>query len=88
MADIRFFIDWDLEGAGAFFERGAAKNSGFAQVHHDYSILLRAQNRLDEAISELRAAVELDPLSLPFNNALANAYTAAGRYDDAEAQFE
>ncbi|MCH7566040.1 MAG: tetratricopeptide repeat protein, partial [Gemmatimonadetes bacterium] len=87
MAGIQFFIDWDFEGAGAFFERAAAENPGFAQVHHDYSFLLRAQNRLDEAISELRAAVELDPLSLPYNNALANAYTAAGRYDDAEAQF-
>ena len=87
MAEIQFFMDWDFEGAGAFFERAATENPGFAQVHNDYSVLLRAQNRLDEAISELRAAVELDPLSLPYNNALANAYTAAGRYDDAEAQF-
>ena len=31
--------------------------------------------------------MELDPLALSFNNALANTYTAAGRYDDAEAQF-
>ena len=88
MAGIQFFIDWDLEGAGAFFERAAAENPGFARVHHEYSFLLRAQNRLDEAISELRVAVELDPLSLPYNHALANAYTAAGRYDDAEAQFK
>ena len=88
MAEIQFFVDWDFEGAGAFFERAATENPGFAEVHHDYSFLLRAQNRLDEAISELRAAVDLDPLSLPYNNALANAYTAAGRYDDAEAQFE
>ena len=87
MADLRFFIDWDLEGAAALFEKTAAENPGFARVHHDYSFLLRAQTRLDAAISELRAAVELDPLSLPYNNALANAYTAAGRYDDAEAQF-
>ena len=87
MAEIQFFVDWDFEGAGAFFERAAAENPGFAQVHHDYSVLLRAQNRLDEAISELRAAVELDPLALPYNNVLANVYTAAGRYDDAEAQF-
>ena len=87
MAEIQFFVDWDFEGAGAFFERAAAENPGFAQVHHDYSVLLRAQNRLDEAISELQAAVELDPLALPYNNVLANVYTAAGRYDDAEAQF-
>ena len=88
MARIQFFVDWDFEGAGAFLGRAATENPGFAEVHHDYSFLLRAQNRLDEAISELRAAVDLDPLSLLYNNALANAYTAAGRYEDAEAQFE
>ena len=88
MADILLFIDWDFKGAAAVFDKAAAANTGFAQVYHEHALVLRILGRLDEAIGELEAAVELDPLSLPYNNALANAYTAAGRYEDAEAQFE
>ena len=65
-----------------------AANPGSAQVYHERALLMRILGRIDDAIRDLERAVELDPLSLPYNNALANAFTAAGRYEEAEAQSD
>jgi tetratricopeptide (TPR) repeat protein len=43
--------------------------------------------RFDEGIAEAKRARELDPLSLPINNALAGRLLVAGRYDEALAQL-
>ncbi len=42
---------------------------------------------MDGAIAALETATRLDPLSCPYNNALANDYTSAGRFDDAAELF-
>jgi tetratricopeptide (TPR) repeat protein len=87
-ADIKLFLDWDFDGAAEAFQKALSVTPGFAQLHHDYSFLLRITADSDGAISALEKATGLDPLSSPYNNALANAYTAAGRFEDAAAQFE
>jgi len=88
MADLLLFIDWDFERAREAFEKAVAANPGFAQVYHERALVMRILGRIDDAIRDLQRAVELDPLSLPYNNALANALTAAGRYEEAEAQSD
>ena len=49
---------------------------------------MRAVGDLDGAITGLETATRLDPLSPLYNNALANDYTSAGRFDDAAEQFD
>jgi Flp pilus assembly protein TadD len=44
--------------------------------------------RFDEGIAEARRARELDPLSLPVNNALAGRLLVAGHYDEALEQVQ
>src|SRR2546430_15741670 len=44
--------------------------------------------RFDDGISEARCARDLDPLSLPINNALAGRLLAGSRYDEALKQVQ
>jgi tetratricopeptide (TPR) repeat protein len=50
-------------------------------------VLLGALGRSDDAIAEMRKAVEVDPLSIPVRNMLANKLEDAGRCDDAADEF-
>lgn len=88
MAYIRMFIDWDFEAAAAGMQKALARNPGSAQLHYDYAFVMRAVGDLEGAIATLVTATRLDPLSSIYNNALANDYTSAGRFDDAAEQFE
>jgi tetratricopeptide (TPR) repeat protein len=81
-------IDWDFAAAAAAMQEALARNPGSAQLHYDYAFILRARGDLDGAIAALETATSLDPLSSPYNNALANDYTSAHRFDDAAERFE
>ena len=88
LAVIKLFVDWDFDGAAVAFQKALSLNPGSAQLHHDHAFLLRITADSDGAITALEKATVLDPLSSPYNNELANAYTAAGRFEEAAAQFE
>lgn len=81
------FLDWDLEAAGAAMRKALARSPGSAKLHYDHGFFLRASGDLDGAIEALETATRLDPLSSPYNNALANDYTSAGHFDDAAELF-
>ncbi len=88
LAGICMFIDWDLEAAGVEMRKALARSPGSALLHYDHSFLMRAIADMDGAIAALETATRLDPLSSTYNNALANEYTTAGRFDDAAELFE
>ena len=88
MADIKMFIDWDFDAAHVLVRKALARSPGSAQLHYDYSFVMRAIGDLDTVIAALEMATRLDPLSSLYNNQLANAYTSAGRFDEALALFE
>ncbi len=75
--------DWDWEGAEAEFKLAIAANPNYATAHQWYGEFLSSMGRFDESIAELEKAVELDPLSLSTNTALAQPYLASGRYAEA-----
>ncbi len=54
-----------------------------ARGHYNYGTELKTANRLDEAIRELRLAVELDPRYAEAHHNLANALRATGQVDEA-----
>jgi len=46
------------------FKRAFALNANYALAHHWYAMNLEAQGRLDDALTEVNQAIELDPLSV------------------------
>jgi len=55
---------WDWAGAEEQLKLAISLNPNYATGHHWYSLYLRYQGRLDEAMAEIRRAQEADPLSL------------------------
>ncbi len=76
-------FDWDWESAGKEFRRGIELNPGYATGHHWYAWHLTTLGRNDEAISEMKKAENLDPLSLIISAELAEEFLIAHRYDEA-----
>jgi tetratricopeptide (TPR) repeat protein len=80
---VKLYRRWDWAGAEADFKRAIELRPNYATAHHWYSILLRDRGRFDEAITEARRALELDPLSLIMNANLGDVYFFARRYAEA-----
>lgn len=87
LAIIKHSYDWDWPGAESEFKQAIALNSNYATAHHWYSHYLVAMGRLDEAVSELERARDLDPYSTPINDFLGLTLYYARRYDDALHQY-
>ena len=84
LAVVKAQYDWDWSGAENEFRRAIALNPSSARAHQAYGfVLLGATGRLEEAIIELKRALELDPLSLLINSNLAGALLAARQFDQA-----
>src|ERR1700736_1533120 len=78
---------WDWSGAESDYQRAIQLNPNYATAHHWYSLLLAKTGRLQESLVEAKRAVELDPLSLPINRHLAEAYSYLGQDDMAIDQY-
>ena len=71
------------------YQRAIALNPNYATAHHWYGeVNLMLMGRPDEAIAEMKRAIELDPFSLIFNADLAEVYIHARRYDEAIEQLK
>ena len=69
LADVRFYADWDFEGAEEAFRRANELNPSIAMNHFHYAWLLLVLDRYEEAVVEHELAKELDPFT-PFQSAL------------------
>jgi serine/threonine protein kinase/Flp pilus assembly protein TadD len=83
LAIVKLAYEWDFHGAEEEFKRAIALNPNYTTAHHFYSILLGVLNRPDESVAEIRKAAEVDPLSVPVRNMLAERLGNIGRYDEA-----
>ena len=70
------------------FAKALSVNPSYPWTHQYYALLLLMLGRLKEATAQLRACVELDPLSLPANATLGIVDMMQGRNSEARAQFE
>ena len=84
---VKFLFEWDWSGAEREFNTALELNSNYATAHHAHAALLAATGRKQEAITEARLAVEIDPLSIPINNILGEMYMFAGEWDRAIQQY-
>ena len=84
---VRFFFEWDWEGADAAYRKALSLNAGSSVVHQNYGIYLTAMGRLDEGLTRSREAARLDPLSLaPLHDLGVNAW-ARGDLNETVAIF-
>jgi TolB-like protein/class 3 adenylate cyclase/Flp pilus assembly protein TadD len=83
LASVKLFHEWDIEGAYRAFQKALSLIPGSAETHHLYSMYLRVTGEFEESVDEARVAVQLDPLSLPYRNNLAQVLGLSGRVDEA-----
>ena len=88
LCENKFLYEWDFAGAELECKRAIELDSDSAQAHEIYSRYLMGRGRYDEAISEVKAAIDLNP-TLKFNQRnLGRAFFYARRYKEAEIQFK
>jgi TolB-like protein/Flp pilus assembly protein TadD len=84
---LKQLYEWDWDESGRALERAIELNPGYPLGHSWYGAYLIARGRFDEAEAQIRAALELDPLSLPPQLSLAGLHYYARRYEAAVAQY-
>lgn len=75
-------FDWNFAAAEKEFRRAIELNPSYATAHHWYAWHLSLLGRNSEAISEMKKAKDLDPLSLIINADLAELYLIAHSFDE------
>ncbi len=80
--------DYDFLAAEREYERSLELNPRYATAHGWFGLYLGAVGRFEEAFTELKRALCLDPLSLIINASLAWVYLCARRYDQQIEQSE
>jgi TolB-like protein/tetratricopeptide (TPR) repeat protein len=90
-ASLAFALDlfgWDWDAADIEFKQAIKISPGYATAHQWYSWHLFILGRNADAMSELKTAQSLDPLSLIINADIADAFCVAHRFDEAVEQSE
>ncbi len=87
LAATRLVYNWDWTGAEQELKHALFLNPSYATGHHWYALFLSALGRHDSAISEIRRAQELDPLSVIIGASAGWIHLHARMYDQAIAQF-
>jgi TolB-like protein/Tfp pilus assembly protein PilF len=81
---IRSLYDREWEEAEAFYRRALELNPSYATAHHWFAVdYLGMQGRFDEALREIEAARQLDPLSTIILEGKPYLLMLAHRYDEA-----
>ena len=83
LALVWFRLDWRWLDAEAEFTRAIELNPGSAAAHHFFALYLAAMGRSVEALSAIRRALALDPLSLIINAAAGRILHFARAYAEA-----
>jgi TolB-like protein len=83
---VLFNHEWDWEGAERSIQRALALDPNSHQWI--YALFLVAAGRYDEAATHFQRAQERNPLSPLLKRQLAQAYSCAGRHDEAIAELE
>ncbi|HWE51020.1 MAG TPA: protein kinase [Bryobacteraceae bacterium] len=83
---VRIFCDWDWLEAGRNFRKAVELAPGDSLPAYANAVYLIQMNRGDDSLAEFKRALELDPLAMNVNTALAMAYYYRREYDKAIAQ--
>jgi DNA-binding winged helix-turn-helix (wHTH) protein/TolB-like protein/Tfp pilus assembly protein PilF len=83
LAFVKSLYEWDWPGAEAGFKRAIELNPNYGPAHQWYGVSLAGAGRVDEAVSELKRAQQVDPLSLTINSVVGWMLYFARDYDKA-----
>ena len=84
LAHVRVNYDWEWSDAEKEFRRSIELKPDYATAHQWYAIhYLTPTGQLEEAILEMKRALDLEPTSLVMNSFMGATLYFAGRYDDA-----
>jgi tetratricopeptide (TPR) repeat protein len=86
LAFVKALFERDWPGAEAGFRRAIELNSNYGPAHQWYGVCLAGAGRLDEAVTELKRAQQVDPLSLTISSVVGWMFYLARDYDKAIAQ--
>jgi TolB-like protein/DNA-binding winged helix-turn-helix (wHTH) protein/Tfp pilus assembly protein PilF len=82
-------FEYDWPGAEQEFKRAIQLNPNYAEAHFRYAYsYLTPLGKSEQAIAEMKKALELDPFSRIYNTVLGITYFYARKYDQAEEQFK
>ena len=79
--------DWDYEGALREYGLAEQLNPSYATIPHWRAWTLAGPGRLEEALSNMRQAQSLDPLSLVINTQIGTMLYYLRRYDEADLTY-
>ncbi len=88
LAWIAMLYDWDWEVVNSSLRQAFSLNPGLYNAHWGQAVFFTIQVRLDEAISEYKKALEVDPLSLPLNVEYGSSLWEAGKNVEALDQLK
>ena len=74
---------WQWSKSEDEYKRAISLNPNYPTAHHWYSLLLRGEGRLDEALAQIKQAQQLDPLSPILELATATDYFEKNDIDSA-----
>ena len=84
---LKEWMDWDWPAAEAALRRSIALNSYDGRAHHELGQLLMRLGRCDEAVSEERRAMSVEPSNIGYQSGIAEVYLYCRRFDDALREF-
>jgi tetratricopeptide (TPR) repeat protein len=84
---IRYWYDFDWQGAERMFRDALAFNPNVVEAHFGLGLLLLSLDRPDEGFSHVRRARELDPMSLILNALEAGFLLSRGQRDEAASRL-
>ncbi|MCK4346900.1 MAG: tetratricopeptide repeat protein, partial [Bacteroidales bacterium] len=87
LATNKFYWEWDFQGAEREFIRALDLNPSLVG-NNEYPWYLMAMRRFDEAITEAKRALRLDPFTFLSNYTLAFVYSVAGRDNESIEQCQ
>lgn len=87
LAMVFWLYDWDWAAADREFRRAIELNPRYATAHHWFALHLAEIGNFEEALSSIKRALEITPLSLPVNADLGRVLFYARRYDESLAQY-
>ncbi len=88
LGQIHFLWDWDWAGAEREYKRALELTPSSSISRVQYSTYLSAMGRHAEALSQIKEAHALDPVSPITNGLLGGVYFWAHRFDEAIEQFQ
>jgi DNA-binding winged helix-turn-helix (wHTH) protein/TolB-like protein/Tfp pilus assembly protein PilF len=88
LGNVQYWYDWDWSAAETEFKRAVELGPNYPTAHQLYASYLIVMGRHPEALSEIKQAHSLDPLSLPINVQVARILYFSREYDEAIEQCQ